>query len=433
MIQFNGTNGKRHSLRLGRVNRKQAETAGRLVEELVAWRTGGSGLSNSTAEWVNSLPAVIHKRLARAGLVEPRAYSEYPTITAWVRKYIAGRTDVKKRTKINLEQAEKDLNKFFGESRRLDEVTPGDAEEFRTFLKTTRQLGEGTVRRHVKRARQFFAAAIKKKIITENPFAGIKCGNYSDTTRFHYISREEAQVVIDGCPDPEWRLIFALCRFGGLRCPSEVLALKWGDVDWARMRLAVHASKTEHHDGGTRHIPIFPELYPNLRECFEQAELGQEYVVAHYRGGSENLRTRLTSIIKKAGLEPWPKLFQNCRSTRETELAEQFPLHVVCQWIGNSEAVAAKHYLQVTEDQFRAAVGGGGSNQTAGALQKLTQQEAAGERTESPSEKPAELEGDDKSLSGESLQKDAAPCENTEPQSISVMVPLRGLEPLSSG
>ena len=27
-------------------------------------------------------------------------------------------------------------------------------------------------------------------------------------------------------------------------------------------------------------------------------------------------------------------------------------MHVVCQWIGNSAAVAAKHYLQVTDEHF---------------------------------------------------------------------------------
>ena len=49
------------------------------------------------------------------------------------------------------------------------------------------------------------------------------------------------------------------------------------------------------------------------------------------------------------------KPFQNLRSTRETELAETYPIHVVCAWIGNSEAVAAKHYLQVTDEHFERA------------------------------------------------------------------------------
>ncbi len=30
------------------------------------------------------------------------------------------------------------------------------------------------------------------------------------------------------------------------------------------------------------------------------------------------------------------------------ELAERWPEHVVCAWIGNSKAVAREHYLQVT-------------------------------------------------------------------------------------
>ena len=59
---------------------------------------------------------------------------------------------------------------------------------------------------------------------------------------------------------------------------------------------------------------------------------------------------------RRLGLTPWPKLFQNLRSTRETELAEDYPLHVVVAWIGNSQPVAAKHYLQVTDDHFAQAV-----------------------------------------------------------------------------
>jgi hypothetical protein len=56
-----------------------------------------------------------------------------------------------------------------------------------------------------------------------------------------------------------------------------------------------------------------------------------------------------------AGVKPWPKMFQNLRATRETELAEVWPRHGVCAWIGNSPAAAREHYLQVTEDHFRRA------------------------------------------------------------------------------
>jgi hypothetical protein len=63
----------------------------------------------------------------------------------------------------------------------------------------------------------------------------------------------------------------------------------------------------------------------------------------------------LERIIRRAGLTPWPKLFQNLRSTRETELAQHHPIHVVCAWLGNSPAVATKHYLQVRDEDFERA------------------------------------------------------------------------------
>ena len=134
------------------------------------------------------------------------------------------------------------------------------------------------------------------------------------------------------------------------------LALTWDCIDWENERFRINSPKTEHHAGKvSRTIPIFPELRPHLEAAFDQAAEGSTHVITRYRGANTNLRTQLMRIIERAGLEPWPKLFQNLRSTRETELAEQFPIHVACSWIGNSKAVAAKHYLQTTDEHFKKA------------------------------------------------------------------------------
>ena len=60
-------------------------------------------------------------------------------------------------------------------------------------------------------------------------------------------------------------------------------------------------------------------------------------------------------ILAKAGLKPWPKLWQNLRSTRRTELARDWPEYVVCSWMGNSRVIAREHYLQVTDEHFEQA------------------------------------------------------------------------------
>ena len=81
------------------------------------------------------------------------------------------------------------------------------------------------------------------------------------------------------------------------------------------------------------------------------------FVVPKCKNATQNFRTTFIKILKRAGLKPWPKLFQNLRSTRQTELCEKFPSHVVKAWIGNSESVAKRHYLQVTENHFQKASG----------------------------------------------------------------------------
>jgi hypothetical protein len=137
---------------------------------------------------------------------------------------------------------------------------------------------------------------------------------------------------------------------------SEILGLRWEDVNWEAERVTIRSPKTEHQEGKEQHvIPLLPELRPHLEEAWEFAEEGTEYVITRYRESNVNLRTQLIRIIERAGLTPWPKLFHNLGATRETELAEQFPAHVVTAWIGQSEQIAAKHYLQVTDDHLAKA------------------------------------------------------------------------------
>ena len=104
-------------------------------------------------------------------------------------------------------------------------------------------------------------------------------------------------------------------------------------------------------------VPIFHELLPLLRAAFDAAPEGAVYLVPRCRQADVNLRTGLLRILSRASVEPWPKLFVNLRATCETELSEHYPTRVVVKWLGNSEAVARKHYLQVTDNHYRRAAG----------------------------------------------------------------------------
>ena len=248
------------------------------------------------------------------------------------------------------------MRSISGAGKPLGEITPLDCDRWRQAMRDA-GLAEATISKRVKTARQIFRHGMRWKMQAENPFADVKAGSQTNKARMYFVSRDDAQKVLDACSDAQWKLLFALSRYGGLRCPSEHLKLKWTDVDWEKNRMLVHSPKTEHNDGGDcRFVPLFPELRPYLLEAFDRAEEGTEYVITRCRDSKTNLRTQMERIIKRSGVKPWPKLFHNLRSTRQTELTEKFPSHVVCAWLGNSRAVAQDHYLQVTDAHFAQAV-----------------------------------------------------------------------------
>jgi len=356
-ILFVDADGSRKTIRLGKASQKQADAFKVKLESLIAGKFTGS-LDDETSRWIAALPDDMHSKLAAVGLVTPRAPTVNFTLSQFLSEYLKERTDIKPQTAVVLGHTRRNLIAFFGADRALSNVTEGDADAWRLYL-IGQGLSDATVCRRCGVAKQFFRSAVRHKLIPSNPFTDLKSCVKANRKRQRFISRPDAQRILNACPDSQWRLIFALARFGGLRTPSEIMRLRWADVDWENNRITVHSPKTEHHAGHeSRQIPLFGELRPHLMQVFEEAEPGTEAIITRYRLDNMNLRTQFGRILTKAGLQVWPKPFQNLRSTRETELCEQFPEHVVCAWIGNSKLVAREHYLQVRDEDFERAASG---------------------------------------------------------------------------
>jgi integrase len=334
-VRFVNQDGVEKSIRLTGFNKAKCEEIARHVEELVAAKASGSAIDRRTANWLGDIGQVIHDKLSRAGLIEVRVSS---SLGDFVTGYIERRKDVEPGTITNYHQVRLNLVAFFGYDKPLRSITSADAAAFRAWLATDEGLSENTLRRRCGRARQFFTAAIKAKLIEENPFDGMAVSVGGSKGKARFITEEESQRILKACPDLQWRLIYSLCRYGGLRCPSEVLALTWDSILWDLQRIVVTSPKTKRYEGhGTRIIPMFPELAVVLNEAYEMAfdrlddpsAVVNGPVVTRYRSADQNMRTTFGKIITRAGLVPWPKPFQNLRSTRETELMKIHPPHVV--------------------------------------------------------------------------------------------------------
>jgi hypothetical protein len=86
---------------------------------------------------------------------------------------------------------------------------------------------------------------------------------------------------------------------------------------------------------------MFTQLRPYLDEVWTMAREGQTNVIpediylpaAHGPRGwvNCNLRTSFEKIIKRAGLEPWLRLFHAMRASCESDLAREYSITTVCR------------------------------------------------------------------------------------------------------
>lgn len=371
-VQFTGLDGQRRTLYLGKMEKKQAENVSRHVENILAAELSKSPLAKDTAVWLGDIVDRFHQKLVGVGLVNPRQPAEKPAaalIGPFIDGYLARRTDLKPASRFVLAHTIRNLKDFFGDDRPMESINAAEADDFARWMEVDEKLAPATIGKRIEWADTFFRDAVRRKLKSENPFEETKRSKRVNPERKRYISRETIATVIEAAPDAEWRLLIALSRYIGLRVPSEPFSLTWDDIDWQRSRIRITDVKNARYEGrGSRWAPILPEVRPYLddvHEIYMASEDNDPYVLANLRrrgsmkSGSwadVNLRTLFTKIIRRAGFEPWPKLWHNLRASAQTDLARNHPLHVVCAWLGNSEAIADKHYLQITDADYERAL-----------------------------------------------------------------------------
>lgn len=355
IVQFVDRDRRRRTLRLGKIAHKSAEAIRLRVEKLNAASIIGEPPDDETSRWVaNKAGQTLVDKLAALGLIAKRANA---LLAPFLDGFIAERTDVKPRTHLTYKNVRRNLISYFGESKALREITAADCESFRREL-LRKALSQNTVRRRCAIGRQIFKVAVDQGVIPQNPFKTLRgLAVQANRSRDFFVDAALSQRVLAALPNAEWRAVFSLARWGGLRVPSEILTLRWSDIDWKQNRMLIRSQKTEGHAGHeTRECPLFPEVQAALNECWDAAVEGQVSVIVKLRS-CPNFPVTFGRLLENAAIPVWEKPFVNCRATRATELAEQWPGHVAAKWLGHSQKVADRHYRQITDQYFAKAAG----------------------------------------------------------------------------
>jgi len=358
---------KRTTIPLGRrYTEKTAEKMLEVVEILVRCKDNGiTNLDQRTEVWIKTASPELREKLARAKLIEiPPSYTLKQVWDAFLKHKEAEQQagKLKEETIQQYENAQKRFFETFAETAQLAELSQESLADWKMDMLS--MYKEGTVASQLKHTKSVLNWAVGKKWIEKSPLAGIGRGSFVNRKNDRMVTMADYRRLLAACPNKDWRCIISLARIGGLRCPSEVLRLRWEDIHWSENKFYVRSPKTEHHEGKEgRWVPIFNELKPELEALF--AESGhQEHVINRFRSAKQNLWTPFCKIAKQAGLPDIPRPFDSMRMTRSNEVYKRWGAFKETQWIGHSAQVRADHYLMMTEEDYLDASESGNTRQS---------------------------------------------------------------------
>lgn len=249
----------------------------------------------------------------------------------------------------------------FNESKRIDQITPMDADKFKTALLNGKlrvkgfrkeKLAKTTINSMLVMAKALFTYAVDMELIPANPFRKVVM-DVKESHDWHYVSVDEYHKIMEHAPQ-RLKLVIALCRLCGLRS-GEALNLVWGNIDWTKNRIKIVGNdEWQPKDKDERTIPIPPELAKMLLEAYESAPDGQEKVIPDVYDG--NLRRDFLAILKRAKLNTFDKPIHSLRKSCITDWSGRYPMHVVKEWAGHASITTTqKFYLKVSEDDYTKA------------------------------------------------------------------------------
>lgn len=317
----------------------------------------GLTLDNRFTTLLESYPD-FKKRIAAAGFID--VGDEITLEELWA-QYERAEPNRKPTTISQKKSSKKIMGLFFSLDTIAARITKQDALNFKKWAEnrivpqTGKPTAPATIKGYFRDANALFNWAIAEEILTSNPFKGIKTGSYMNPERDYYLPADRLPALLAACPSQDWRVLILLARRLGLRIPSESSALRWENVGFQEKIITIYAPKTDKK----RLAPLFPDVAEALealkREQEETKTLGHYVLRIDARGYEKNLRTQFERIIERAGLDPWPRLFQNLRKSAASDIFEAFGAVAEKEWLGHSQETAMKHYLHSTPETFKKA------------------------------------------------------------------------------
>jgi len=236
--------------------------------------------------------------------------------------------------------------------KRLEKIDADQIEQWRDELVDERDLSRRTANKMLIVLGAIFERAVKTHGLLRNPVREVpKFRIRYDPNAYDFFSPDEIEQLSKAAASPQDRAIYRTAAFTGLRM-GELIALRWGDVDFTGEALHVYNSYslgtlTAPKSGLTRTVPMADRVQRLLKAHRKTVANGRDQLVfsgerGEYLDGSA-LRRRYKKALEDAKLR---KLrFHDLRHTFGSFAIDQASIVQVQAWMGHADVQTTMKYM----------------------------------------------------------------------------------------
>ena len=265
----------------------------------------------------------------------------------WLR-YVEHDRDVKPSTLSDYKHMVKRLDKTFGETP-LERLGPDAIEHWRAGLSCCNR----TSQKYLIVLNGIFKRAMKVYKLPSNPMALVERPRVRHASQIDVLSATEVRALVRAAPSELYSALFLTAAFTGLRM-GELLALRWGEVDFAAETIRVVRSFTlggesSPKSGRGRSVPMVADVATALARLSQREHFigDDDLVFAGLIGGhldSNQVRTVYHKALERAGLRRLR--FHDLRHTFGTRAVEKAESIVeLKEWMGHANVQTTMRYL----------------------------------------------------------------------------------------
>jgi integrase len=258
----------------------------------------------------------------------------------------------------------------FFETKPLERIEATDVSRY-LVAKRRAGLATKTITNHLVFLHGLFAFAVKRGWTPTNPVDAVDRPRAEGSDPdIRYLTLPEVEALLRDVGEGRFaavdRALYLTAAMTGLR-QGELLALRWGDVDWRAGRLRVRRTFTRGSFGApksrrsSRSVPMTDRVAGEL-ECHFQAsafQADEDLVFCNPHTGrpldASRMRKRFKKALARAGIRPIR--FHDLRHTFGTHCAAAgVPLRTLQEWMGHRDAKTTQIYADYAPSEQEGAL-----------------------------------------------------------------------------